>query len=148
MNTFALKYSFYSNPELHLNDNDVKPAWSEMQITAFDDVVKLAKTSSNDIVAILPNGAVSTNDRRVIFFSNIVEPIGDEVDSDGNPVVGYKEKVALLQAKLATHDLAMSPSEPYETDITDSDGNVVAETRISYIVHAMKGSTSTRSTDY
>lgn len=148
MNTSTLKYSFYSNPELHLNDNNVKPAWSEMQITAFDDVVKLAKTSANDIVSVLPNGAVSTNDRRVIFFSNIVEPNGNEVDSDGNPTVGYTEKVAMLKTKLATHDLAMSPSEPYETEITDSEGFKVTETRISYIVHAMKGSSSTRATDY
>tara|TARA_R110002051_G_scaffold324899_1_gene424462 strand:- start:1392 stop:1838 length:447 start_codon:yes stop_codon:yes gene_type:complete len=148
MSYFKLNYGFFSNPELHLNKNGVKPAWADMHLPKLSQVVELAKTSSNDVAKTLDDGTVATNDRRVIFFATIAEPSINQLGADGEEPIGYEAKVQMLQEDLANHNLAMSPSEPYVSKFTDSDGNEHEETRISFIVHAMKGSTVNLPTDY
>ena len=118
----TLKYGFFTNPELHLNDNGAKPQWKEMFVPKFDKMVALAKSSEHDVVG----EDNETNNRRIIFFSNVVD--------------GFAEKKEYLLARLHKRDLDMSFSKQYE----DEDGNI----RISAIVHQKKGTSILLPEDY
>lgn len=128
--TVKLSYGFFKNPELHLNEQGAKPSWKEMFLDTKDSVMSFATTSEYDCLDTETN---AVNNRRVVFFTNTL-------DSEGAPIPGANAKVDSILAWLAEHDLSMSPSSPYKA----ADG----ETRVSYIVHAMKGSTASAPSDY
>lgn len=120
-----LKYGFFKNPELHLNENGVKPPFSDMYIDDIQEVVKLAKNSQFDTI----DEDGETNNRRVVFF---IQQTQNKVE-----MPEYSVKVADIKATLNTFDLDMSPSEPW----TDKKG----ESRVSFIVHPLAGSSSVQS---
>ena len=120
-----LKYGFFKNPELHLNDNGVKPPFADMYIDKMQDVVELARDSQFDTID--DDGEV--NNRRVVFFIRQTE---NKVE-----MPEYATKVADIKKTLNTFQLDMSPSSPW----TDNDG----ESRISFIVHPLAGSSSVQS---
>jgi len=117
-----LKYGFFKNPELHLNANGAKPQWKEMFVPKFDKMVAFANSSEFDVVG----EDDETNNRRVIFFSNVVD--------------GFAEKKIQLLDKLHKRNLDMSFSKQY----SDEDGNI----RISAIVHQKKGTSILIPEDY
>mgnify|MGYP003137748401 FL=1 len=101
-----LKYGFFKNPELHLNEKGVKPPFADMYIDKMEDVVALAKDSQFDTL----DDDGETNNRRVVFFIRQTE---NKVE-----MPEYSVKVADIKATLKTFDLDMSPSNPW----TDKNG--------------------------
>jgi len=124
-----LKYGFFKNPELHLNENGVKPKWSELYMSDIAEAIKSAKDSSFDVLD--DNG--EPNNKRVVFF----------IQKTHNKVVipEFEGKVESIIQTLNESNLDMSPSEPFVDPKTE-------ETRVSYIVHPIAGSSTLEPANY
>lgn len=124
-----LKYGFFKNPELHINENGVKPQWSDLYMPELSDVIASAKDSSFDVL----DDEGQTNNKRVVFF---IQQTQDKV-----VIPEYQDKVDSITQRLNEADLDMSASNPY----VDKKSK---ETRVSFIVHPMKGTSTLEQADY